>query len=343
MRKFLSNFFIATSVVLLSNSVFGASFDCGLPSLNATEQFICKNPVISDLDERMAIIYAENYKKLSPTNRVAYLNGQRDWLKYWPQSCKRSYSSEQEASIYFECVKREYEQRMEILPVRKLNNQWLVFNVARYSVTKADPASVPDWVKAVNHSLIYPKIETANLGPADLQKANQTNAWIASVIKKLGLKNRITLNENSMDSFLDIEMEDVSPDITRLKTRYYFYGFGAHGNSIFNAFHFLYSKGRELREDDMLQGDWKGVTAVQILKKLKAEFAEMVLVNSSKDVAQSISKTQSWRFQKDSFIFFFNPYELTAYAAGAPEVSIPWSSLTNYLTEYAKTQLQEMY
>ena len=65
MRKFLSNFFIATSVVLLSNSVFGASFDCGLPSLNATEQFICKNPVISDLDERMAIIYAENYKKLS--------------------------------------------------------------------------------------------------------------------------------------------------------------------------------------------------------------------------------------------------------------------------------------
>ena len=42
-------------------------------------------------------------------------------------------------------------------------------------------------------------------------------------------------------------------------------------------------------------------------------------------------------------VFEFNPYELTAYAAGAPEVKIDWSDFSSYLTDYAKSQIKEMY
>lgn len=343
MTQFIRKLFIGTVFIGISQFAIGASFDCSLSTLNATEQFICKNPEISELDSRMATIYTENYKKLSPTNRVAYLNGQRDWLKYWPQSCKRSYNPEQDASIFLACAKREYENRLELLPVRKLNNQWLVFNVARYSVTKADPTSVPDWVKTVDHSLVYPKIETQNLSATELQNANQLNQWIGSVIKKLGLKNRISLNEDSMDSFLNVSIDDVSSDIFRVQTRYYFYAFGAHGNSVFNNLHYLLSKNRELKETDIFQGAWKGGTSQKIYTNLKTEYAEMVLVDSAKPVAESIGRVQSWKLKKDGMVFEFNPYELTAYAAGAPEVKIDWNDFSSYLTDYAKSQIKEMY
>ena len=343
MTRFICKLYIGAIFIGIAQYAIGASFDCSLSILNTTEQFICKNPEISDLDTRMAAVYTENFKKLSPTNRVAYLNGQRDWLKYWPQSCQRTYNPEQDASIFMACAKREYENRLELLPVRKLNNRWLVFNVARYSVTKADPASVPDWVKTVDHSLIYPKIETQNLSATELQNANQLNLWIGSVVKKLGLKNRISLNEDSMDSFLDLTINDVSPDIFRLQTRYYFNGFGAHGNSVLNNFHYSLSMNRELKETDIFQGAWKGDTSQKIYRNLKKEFAEMVLVDSSTPVAQSIARVQSWKLKKEGMLLEFNPYELTAYAAGAPEVKIDWDDFSSYLTDYAKSQIKEMY
>jgi uncharacterized protein len=336
-------FILFISIAYLPIHVLGASFDCGLTTLNNTEQFICKEPEVSKLDEKMALVYAENFKKLSPANRVSYLNGQRDWLKYWPQACKRSYNQEQDTKINKECAVREYEDRLKLLPVKELKNQWVVFNVARYSAIKADKAFLPDWVNTVHHSLVYPKIETMNLSASELAQAQQINDWISAAVKKLGLKNRISLNEKDMDSFLDIDIEAISPDLTGLKTRYYFNGFGAHGNYAFSNFHYSFSKQRELRENDILQGPWKKTTAEKIFEKLKAEYKEMVLVDSAKDVEQSIARTQSWQFNKKELTFVFNPYELTAYAAGAPEISMDWQELSTFLTDYVKAQIPQMY
>jgi uncharacterized protein len=328
---------------LFSQGVFGASFDCAIPTLNQIERWICEQPKVSELDEEMAKTYTENYKKLSPVNRVGYLNSQIEWLKYWPQACMRQENVTLESAGVSDCAQRLYEQRIALLPVRPLKNQWLVFKLAKYNMVKADKKSVPDNIKMLDHFLVYPKIETANLSSKNMQLANQVNTWVTSVIQKMGPKNRITLNEKDMDSFLEMELEQVSPDILRLRARYYFYGFGAHGNSLFNQYHFILSQGRELREEDILKGPWQVEIAQDVYDKIQIEAPKMVLVDSPKNVETSIKRLQNWDFNKEGFRFQFSPYELTAYAAGVVQVSIDWTKMDAYLTDYAKTQLPLLY
>jgi uncharacterized protein len=341
-KKFLQ-ILLVPFFFLLPHGAFGASFDCSIPTLSKIESWICQQPKVSELDEDIAKIYTENYKKLSPVNRVGYLNSQYEWLKYWPQACMREENVTLESAGVAECAQRLYEQRIALLPVRPLKNQWLVFKLAKYNMVKADKKSVPDNIKMLDHFLVYPKIETANLSSQNMQLANQVNTWVTSVIQKMGLKNRMSLNEKDMDSFLEMELEQVSPDILRLRARYYFYGFGAHGNSLFNQYHFILSQGRELREEDLLKGPWQVEIAQDVYDKIQIKAPEMVLVDSPKNVEPSIKRLQNWDFNKEGFRFQFSPYELTAYAAGAVQVSIDWTKMDAYLTDYAKTQLPLLY
>ncbi len=322
---------------------WGASFDCNSKSLTQVDQFICQHDNISVLDESMAKVYAENYKKLSPYNRVSYLNSQRDWLKYWPQACLKRKEDKMNTAQFLECAEMMYDKRMDILAISQMKNKWPVFNVAKYSVLKADKSQVPDGVKMVDHSLIYPQIETAELQASDVVIANKINSWIASTSKKLGLKNRVSLNENFMDSFLDMALEEVSPDILRLRTLYYFYSFGAHGNSVISHEHFILSQARELREGDLLKGMWQNEVAEDVYQKIQIQEPGMLLVDSPKQVVGSVSRVQTWDMSKDGFGFQFSPYELTAYAAGAPQVIVEWGRMLPYLTDYAKSQLPLLY
>ena len=343
MFKTYQKYLFLIALILLPQAGWGASFDCNSKTLTAIDQFICRNANISALDERMAKVYTENYKKLSASNRVSYLNSQREWLKYWPQACLRRKEDKMDSPQFLECAETMYDKRLEILAISQTKKQWPVFNVAKYSVLKADQSQVPDWVKNVDHSLIYPQIEIAELSANDAVIATKINAWIVATSKKLGLKNRISLNENYMDSYLDMALEEVSPDILRLRTRYHFNGFGAHGNSIFNHEHFILSQARELRESDLLIGMWQNKIAEEVYQKIKIQEPEMVLVESPKQVVGSISRVQTWDMSKEGFGFQFSPYELTAYAAGAPQVIVEWEKMTPYLTDYAKSQLPLMY
>ena len=336
-------FFSIIVFVCISHESVGASFDCAATSLSPVDQWICQNPLISALDERMAVHYQENYKKLSPYNRVTYLNSQREWLRYWPQACGRSKDTDMYTQEYLSCAENSYEERIEALTVFTTKKQWPVFYVAQYNVTAADKKMVPDWVNKLEHRLTYPKIDTALLNVKDQQLANQVNLWIRSVIKTLGVKNRTSLNENHMDTSLDIQIEEVSPDLIRLKTIYYFNGFGAHGNSVFNNYHYIVSKGRELKTADLLQGGWQEMVAKDVYRQLHIQAPDMVLINSPQEVKSSIERVQTWMFDREGFRFIFSPYELTAYAAGAPQISVDWELMKPYLTDYTKAQLPLLY
>jgi hypothetical protein len=80
-----------------------------------------------------------------------------------------------------------------------------------------------------------------------------------------------------------------------------------------------------------------------VYQKIKIQEPEMVLVDSPKQVIGSISRVQTWDMSKEGFGFQFSPYELTAYAAGAPQVIVEWEKMQPYLTDYAKSQLPLMY
>lgn len=336
-------FFLMSLLSWISWGAQAASFDCKLSQLTDIERFICQDAQVSAMDEAIAKLYTRGYQQLSPIQRVHYLNSQRQWLAYWPQSCLRTRTAQIATAEFSQCAQRMYTQRLKTLEIQRLNNQWPVFTVAKFQMVKAHKSFVPEWVKLVDHAFLYPRIETQNLSAQALQSAEQMNVWIQSVIQKMRLKQRISLNETDMDSSLEIVLEEVSPDIVRLRTIYHIDSFGAHGNSVMHNYHYRVSKGRELTVTDFLQGPWQKPIAQEVYQKILVQVPGMVLVDSSAPIQTSIARLETWDFQRQSWRFLFSPYEVTAYAAGAPQVAIDWAIMQNYLTDYAKAQLLLMY
>jgi uncharacterized protein YecT (DUF1311 family) len=343
MKPIALHFFILCLTTCFSLKSQAASFDCVATNITREiDRFICNNESISALDELMGNIYQENYRQLSPSNRVQYLNSQRQWLNYWPQACLRSYdpdSRHYQSEHFAQCATYEYERRIQELPIRLMRQNWKVFSVGRYSLTRAQANAVPEWVQQVQHQLTYSQIDTEGLVKEDQVHAKQVNQWIISRYKKLGLTHRTALNENDMDSFLWMKLENPSPDLMSLKSIYYFNGFGAHGNSVVSHSHWSLSKGREVMPSDILQGVWQNEVALEVYRRLQERLPDMILVKSAEEVRPSIEKIDTWNFYQEGLSFTFSPYEVAAYAAGSPEVLIPWIVLSSYLTDDAKSKI----
>ena len=325
-------------MVLFSVHSQGASFDCGDRQVTRDiDRFICRDATTSALDTQMGKLYQENYRLLSPSNRVTYLNSQRQWLNYWPQACLRGVEGiNYQSADFAQCAKYEYERRIEELPIRIIRKNWKVFSVARYGITTADTQAVPQWIKKTQHQLIYPQIELDELSADDRILAQLINQWIVQKYKKIGGSQKTALNEKDMDTSLWLKLEDSGSDLLSLEAIYYFNGFGAHGNSVLSHAHWSISKGRELKTSDILQGSWQSFVANQAYLGLLQSVPDMILINSPKEVIPSIVRIDHWNFYQDGLELSFSPYEVAAYAAGTPSVLIPWAKLSSYLTDEAK-------
>ena len=54
---------------------------------------------------------------------------------------------------------------------------------------------------------------------------------------------------------------------------------------------------------------------------------------SRADVPKTAADPTRWKFTDRGLDIIFEPYEVTAYAAGTPTITIPWDKLTDYLSE----------
>lgn len=80
----------------------GPSFNCELAA-STREKAICSDTMLSDYDRELSYLYSEAYDQ-SP-NAQALKTDQRKWLKDVDQSCTQK-------SIIFECLSREYRERI---------------------------------------------------------------------------------------------------------------------------------------------------------------------------------------------------------------------------------------
>lgn len=97
-RIFIFCLYAFTAILIVPSVIFAASFDCSKASTK-TEKTICKDPILSKLDEDMAAAYS---KGLKTTNSNALKKGQRKWLKEILAPC-----SEDKV-----CIKKAYEIRL---------------------------------------------------------------------------------------------------------------------------------------------------------------------------------------------------------------------------------------
>ena len=68
---------------------------------------------------------------------------------------------------------------------------------------------------------------------------------------------------------------------------------------------------------------------------LKEKLADGMWDDLDDSIAQWVTDPSRWNFVDDGLEVQFQPYEVTAYAAGAPSVTIPWEKLQDDLAASA--------
>ena len=64
MKRTFSYFFFFAWMIVLTIHTQAASFDCSASNVTRDiDRFVCRDPVISALDEQMGTIYQENYRQ----------------------------------------------------------------------------------------------------------------------------------------------------------------------------------------------------------------------------------------------------------------------------------------
>ncbi|MBV9159315.1 MAG: DUF3298 domain-containing protein [Candidatus Kaiserbacteria bacterium] len=115
----------------------------------------------------------------------------------------------------------------------------------------------------------------------------------------------------------------VGPDVVSAKVVASIDTGGAHPMPNIEGFNYDRATGHALTLDDALKMTGLSLAQVsaQATAQLNKDFGDFVI--DPQGSAPTPDNYQNFYVTKDSVIFIFEPYQVTAYAAGAPEVSFP--------------------
>lgn len=316
---------------LHSKHSFAASFDCAKAKRPA-EILICGNPALSKLDGQMGEIYRKNLAELSPNAAQPYKDGQRDWLIYWPGLCVNDAGKlEPKSPETLQCAKTEYAARVATLKLQKRTIEGLLaYPVSHYRILKSTAGL--DFIKNAHHTETRMAIDSEAAPPEQKELANALNHWLGSA----PIENSNTNGEDETTSDTEIQLsfkDAASPLILSAQQTGFLMGHGAaHPLSTASQRHFNLLSKRPLRADDIFQGkDWEEMLTRLAEKALKKQLGDNYSVDKSEALKALVIQPDHWVFDKKGLTLTFNPYEVAPYVAGAPEVMIPWSSLTSGL------------
>ncbi len=308
-----------------------ASFDCS-KATTPLEKQICASPDFSREDEVLSRAYATAIGGLSEEARSQMQKDQRAWLDYVPLSCStdaqppESFTDDQAA-----CLLSAFTTRITDLEQSRMLGGWRFYTSERWAVID-DPD--PEWWGGVaTKHYSSPRIDDT------VPEAAAFNAMMAEKDKDLGrmfaADGTLTDTDAASDSDVTVKVTSVTSDRIGLVVNSYWMGHGAaHGNYAITYLHYLIKENRELAPDDLFSGEgWQQALADKALAALDATIPDGIWEDARKDVPGLVTDVTRWDFTDQGLVLQFQPYEVTAYAYGAPTVIIPWSDLTDYLVE----------
>jgi uncharacterized protein YecT (DUF1311 family) len=323
------------ALIFLSLPVEAASFDCAKAG-TPFEHAICDNIDVSIQDDILAKAYATAIGGLSDEALSVVRDGQRDWLDYAKRACSddaqptaTTYTAEQA-----ECLVGVFRGRIRDLEESRMRDGRRFYDINIYAVLP-DPDAGPDsYQKVVTKEFSSPRID------GDDQESQGFNALLesfgAGADGSLEMFDEATGDGTSNDD-VAITVEDITTNRIGLQVSTYWYGHGAaHGNYTINYLHYLTNELRALEASDVFDGaGWQDALAELVYADLERQFAEQgaLFIEKASDITESASNPAHWNFSEAGLIVQFQPYEVTAYAAGAPTVTIPWDALRSYLAE----------
>lgn len=329
--------FVISSLILalwMAGGANAASFDCK-KAVTPLEKAICDFPALSELDEVLADAYNSTRLALTEDGSDAVLASQREWIQYSERACTPD--AEPRRTAYTEddayCLEDVLRRRIEDLGFDHEVGPYSIYAVHRYRAVKDN--ELDDWHTAGQKSLSYPVFS------GDGDEAAAINAAILKIVDSEipGFDGEYDV-DGYTDDDLSVTIEAVGPRRISFSETVYSYGHGAaHGNYAISYVHFLLQKRRPLREIDVFaDANWPDVAMPAVLASLKADLGEDSLwVDDLAGIEASLVDTSRWILSPEGIGFQFQPYEVAAYAAGAPVATVPWDVLDNVLAKGART------
>lgn len=310
-----------------------ASFDCAVAK-TPLEHAICDFADLSKADELLAKTYATAVGGLTKGAVIALRADQKNWLDYAQRACnddaepKRSGSYDDTGAT---CLVSIFNARSTALEQsRMLGGHRFYLQSVYGALPDPNEADNPDssW-KIATHELTYPVLDS------DDPLAKVFNDYMSARVD--GLSQTSTdaegsdAQDGSSDTSVTVNLKQVV-GVNRLTfdTTTYWYGHGAaHGNYTLSYFNYYVPKGREVIAEDMFAGDdWASTLVDAAWEQLQAQHKEWLQVESASDIAEMVVEPTRWDLGDDyGLTIQFQPYEVAAYAYGAPTITIPWEKL----------------
>lgn len=316
-----------------SLSAQAASFDCDKAE-SIFEYAICHDDELSFLDERLSEAYKTARTKVSTEAAAEILAGQRRWHEYAQNVCieDMTYPMVDYGDEGIQCLRQIFSTRIDTLAGVGARDGLVVYSRDYY---QALFTSEPDeWSRVADHRAIVPQID------GDDAQARAFNALMQQAIphEPTGLEGEEGVEDaTTYSTDTDAKIVLVSPTRISVQKNDYFYGHGAaHGNYGISYMHFLRAENRMLVAQDIFVGsDWVQAITPEIINSLKEQLGEDGLWEDLAEIGTTIANPTSWALSPEGFTVQFQPYEVSAYAAGAPEARVRWSQLMPYLARDA--------
>lgn len=331
MRSVIPNVTLILSALSFTGLSHAASFDCSKAKKPA-EVLICGVPALSKVDSQMGELYRKNLAELSPSAAQQVKDGQRDWLIYWPGLCANDASKiDPKSEETLQCAKGEYTARMATLKTqRRTVENLLAYPVTHYRVLKSTAGL--DFVKNAHHTESRMAIDVDAAPTEQKELAHAINHWLGA--SPIETSNTNGEDETTSDTEIQLSFRDASsPLILSAQQTGFLMGHGAaHPLSTASQRHFNLLSRRPLRTDDIFQGkEWEDGLTRLAEKALKKQLGDNYSVDKFETLKALTIAPEHWAFDKKGLTLTFNPYEVAPYVAGAPEVTLPWGSLSGWL------------
>ena len=275
----------------------------------------------------------------------AVQKGQREWLAFAERACTDDAQPRREA--YGEddvsCLEQLFSTRIGRLEENRMRSGRRVYQVDHYVVLRDPDATADAWNKVAVKEFTSPRVDGTDA------EAVAFNAMMDELAATLG---RLTgpsdagadpETDAASDNQVAVTMQAATSRRISLVVSDSWYGHGAaHGNYTITYRHFLTREKRDLIASDIFAGDtWKQPLKELVLAELNRTIDGGIWPESVDLLDAAVAEPARWDFSEQGLVVQFQPYEVTAYAFGAPTVTIPWNALQPHMaadgTEIAGT------
>ncbi len=334
---------LAGSSVVMPMQTNAASFDCA-KAATPFEDAICDHDALSAADLRLALTYDTAVGGLSEKARNAVRTGQREWLSYAQRACTRD-AKPLSGGAYdergLECLVEIFNGRSRVLEQSRMVNGLRFYPMAQYEALQ-DPyeAEEPDsyWPVA-RHELSWIELDSDEGFALAFNDTVRERALASSPVVARTAEEDDEGDSNTSDSNNTMSLNAVVGDnrIT-LDATTYWYGHGAaHGNWGVYFRHYLIKQGRFMEAGDLFDGDgWQEALKDLTLAAATEEHGDNLMLDDTSYLENIVVDPMRWDLSDPyALVIQFQPYEISAYAYGAPQVRVKWDDLDAYLSDDA--------